>query len=133
LLLGSRSLGAVLVEEGEDGHSLVLAKGLSELVDGRGDLQTLVQDGALTLDADILWPFHETTQVTALGTNVTTNSVVAGLGGVKRVRGLDSLGLVVLLVLLSFGSLRRKRTKSQSIVDQRRKGHGYKGCVSYHC
>jgi hypothetical protein len=71
-LLGSRCLGAVLVEEGENGHGLILAMGLGEL------------DGALTLDANILWPFNETAQVTALGTNVTTNSVVAGLGGVER-------------------------------------------------
>lgn len=37
---------------------------LGELVDRRGDLQTLVQDGALPLQADVAGPFHKACQIT---------------------------------------------------------------------
>ena len=42
---------------------------LGELVDGWGNLQTLVEDGALPLQADITRPFHKACQVT-LGLNI---------------------------------------------------------------
>lgn len=37
---------------------------LGELVDRRGDLQTLVEDGALPLQADVTRPFHKACQIT---------------------------------------------------------------------
>lgn len=42
---------------------------LSELVDCRRNLQTLVEDGALPLQADITRPFHKACQIT-LGLNI---------------------------------------------------------------
>lgn len=42
---------------------------LGELVDCRGNLQTLVEDGALPLQADITRPFDKACQIT-LGLNI---------------------------------------------------------------
>ena len=111
LLLGGRSLWAVLVKKSEDSHGLVLAQSLGELVDRRGDLKTLVQDSALTLDADILRPTDETTEVTALGADVSSNSSVTTARGEKRVGGLGGLGLIVLLIFL--GNLIKEKMTSQ--------------------
>jgi hypothetical protein len=113
LLLGGRSLRAVLVKKSEDSHGLVLAQSLGELVDRRGDLKTLVQDGTLTLDADILGPTDETTEVTALGADGSSNSSGTSAGGVERVGGLGDLRLLVLLRFLSFGCLIKKKNSSQ--------------------
>jgi hypothetical protein len=89
LFLGSGSDGTVLVEQAKDGRTLVLVERLGELVNGGGDLETLVQDGALSLQPNVGWPFNETTQITILRTNVTTNAVVTGTGGKERIgRGL---------------------------------------------
>lgn len=114
LLLGGRCLGAVFVEKSEDSHGLVLAQSLGELIDRRGDLKTLVQDSALALDADILGPSDETTEITSLGADGSSDSGGTGASGVERVGGLDRLGLVVLLILLSsfWRLIRRKTTVS---------------------
>lgn len=98
LLLGSRGLGAVLVEQGKDGHGLVLSQRLGELVDGRRDLQPLVEDGTLTLDANILGPLNETTQVTTLRANIASNPEVTGPRRVEGVDSLDNLGSLFLLL-----------------------------------
>ena len=37
---------------------------LCELVDAWGNLQTLVQNGSLSLDTDVLGPFHKSTKIT---------------------------------------------------------------------
>ena len=50
LLLG---LGLVLVQQTENFSALVLWESLGELVDGRGDLEALVQDAALALQLDV--------------------------------------------------------------------------------
>lgn len=42
---------------------------LGELVDCRGNLQTLVEDGALPLQANVTRPFHKACQIT-LGLNI---------------------------------------------------------------
>lgn len=47
----------------------VLVQSLGELVDRRGNLQTLPQDDLLALETDILGPLDETAKVT-LGLNV---------------------------------------------------------------
>lgn len=47
----------------------VLVKGLGELVDCRGDLKTLLKDGLLALETNVLGPFDETAEV-ALGLDV---------------------------------------------------------------
>jgi hypothetical protein len=105
LLLGGRSLRSVLVEKGEDSHGLILSKSLGELVDAGGDLQTLVKDSTLTLDANVLGPSDESTQITSGGADIASNSEITGLGGEDRISGPDGGGLTVLLGrLLSFGS-----------------------------
>lgn len=68
LLLG---LGLVLVHEGEQLGGGVLVKDVGELSDGRGDLETLVEDDALALEANVLGPLDETGHV-HLGADVTT-------------------------------------------------------------
>ena len=99
LLLGGRGLRAVLVEKSEDSHGFVLAQSFGELVDCWGDLKTLVQNSALTLDADILRPTNETTEITALGADVSSNSSVASARGEKRIGGLGGLWLLDLRFL----------------------------------
>jgi len=102
LLLGGRGLRSVLVEKSEDSHGFVLSKSLGELVDRRRDLQSLVENSSLTLDADILGPLDESTQVTSLGSDITSNSEGLDLGRVEGVGGLlrrDRLGLLLASLL----------------------------------
>jgi len=100
LLLGSGGLRPVAVQKLEDISGLVLANRLGELVDGRGDLEALVEDGALTLDAHVLGPTDETAEVTASGADGSTDvegtraggEEGVGLGG-RRLDGGLTLGL----------------------------------------
>ena len=56
-------LGAVLVQELEQLSSSVLVESVGELSDGRGDLETLVEDNLLALKANIFGPLDEASQV----------------------------------------------------------------------
>jgi hypothetical protein len=49
----------------------VLVKSVGELGDGRGNLETLVQDDLLALEADIFGPLDKASQV-SLGADVLT-------------------------------------------------------------
>jgi len=60
LLLG---LGTILFGKLEELSSSVLVKGVRELGDRRRDFQVLVEDDLLTLEADILGPLDEASQV----------------------------------------------------------------------
>lgn len=92
LLLG---LGAVLVEELEQVGGGVLVQGVGELGDRGGDLQALVKDDLLALEADVLGPLDEAAQVTR-GLDVLANAEVAGALLEERVLGgLGSLALGV--------------------------------------
>lgn len=42
---------------------MVLLERQTELVDGRRDLEALLQDGALTLQTDVLGPLNEAGQI----------------------------------------------------------------------
>lgn len=68
LLLG---LGAVLIQQLEELSSSVLVQGVRELGNGRGNLETLVQDDLLALEANIFGPLDEASQV-GLGLNILT-------------------------------------------------------------
>lgn len=68
LLLGLR---LVLVEEREELSGSVLVEDVGELSDGRGDLETLVEDDALALEENVLGPLDEAGHV-GRGANVTT-------------------------------------------------------------
>jgi len=70
-LLGLLGLWAVLVQETEKLSSGVLVKDTGELVDGRGDLQSSLEDSSLSLKTNIFGPLDETGKVT-LGLNVVT-------------------------------------------------------------
>lgn len=85
LLLGRGGFGTVLVQQGEDGGSLILANSLGELVNGRGHLETLVEDGTLTLDAHIFGPLDEAGEIAALGADGASNGEGAGGGGEEGV------------------------------------------------
>merc|ERR1719481_285528 len=69
LLLSLLALRTVLVQQLERLGGSGSVQGHGELVDGRRDLETLVQDGSLPLQDDILGPPDETGQI-ALGLDV---------------------------------------------------------------
>jgi len=75
-------------------HTSVFVQGAGELVDGGGNLQTLLEDRALTLETDIERPLNVTGQVT-LRLDVVTDGEVTGALLEKRV-GSDSLRLLSL-------------------------------------
>jgi hypothetical protein len=85
LFLGGGSFRAVLVEQRKDGHGFVLANHLGELVDGRRDLESLVENRTLTLNADVTRPSHETRKIATGGANIVTDAKVARTGGKERV------------------------------------------------
>lgn len=81
VLLGLR---AVLVEELEQLSGGVLVQSVRELGNGRGDLETLVEDNLLALEADVFGPFDEASQV-GLGADILANTKVLGLRLEERV------------------------------------------------
>lgn len=88
LLLLGLGLRAVLVEELEGLGSGVAVQGALELGNGRGDLETEVQDLLLALKTDILGPLNEAAEV-ALGLDVLANAEVAGALLDERVLAAD--------------------------------------------
>lgn len=72
LLLG---LWPVLVGQLEQLCGGLAVQSLGELVDCRGNLQTLVEDGALPLQADVTRPFHKACQIT-LGLDILSDAEV---------------------------------------------------------
>jgi len=92
LFLRSCGLGTVVVKKFEHTRGLVLANGFGELVNGRGNLKTLVEDGALTLDTHVFGPSDESTKVAACGADGSTDVEGTGAGGEKRI-GLGRGGL----------------------------------------
>lgn len=77
-------LGLVAAHETEELGGLVLVDAVVELVQGRGDLETLQQDTLLALEADVTGPAHVAGQV-LLGLDVTTDVEVLGGRGEQRV------------------------------------------------
>jgi len=77
LLLRGLILGSVLRQELEKNRSSVLIEGLSELIDCRGNLQSIHQDALLSLESNVLWPLHESGQV-ALGWQIISDTKVSG-------------------------------------------------------
>lgn len=74
-LLFNAALRLVLVEETEKLGGSVLVQSAGELVDGRGNLQTTLQNRTLTLQTNIFGPLDITSQITSLGQNVLTDRV----------------------------------------------------------
>lgn len=97
LLLDSLGVRSVLVQEGEESHGFVLSNGLGELVNGRRHLEALVQDGSLTLDADITRPLNESGEIATGRANVTSDLEGTRPGGEDRIDCLLGGRLVVLL------------------------------------
>jgi len=75
LLVGLRG---VLGQQFKELGSLVLLKGLAELVNLRGHLQSLHQNSLLSLDADVTRPFNEAGEVT-LWLDVSSKSEIFGI------------------------------------------------------
>ena len=71
-------LGLVLAEELEEGGSLILSKGLGELVNSSRNLDALLEDSALTLDADIEGELSETAKIDLLRREGTTDGSLLG-------------------------------------------------------
>merc|ERR1740139_653655 len=84
LLFGSGGFGAVLVGKFEHGGGFVSVDGVGELVDRRWDLQTLVKNGTLALDAHVLRPLDEAGEILD-GADVASDSGSVGGGGEKWV------------------------------------------------
>jgi hypothetical protein len=101
LLLLSSGLGSVLGSKLEELGSGVLVQNLGELVDGRRNLEALVQDLLLALKTDIFGPLDETRKI-ALGLNVLTDTKVAATLLNERVGG--SLGSLLTLDGVGSGS-----------------------------
>lgn len=76
LLLLGLGLWSVLVEELEGLGGGVAVEGVGELSDSRWDLETHVQDLALALQTNVLWPLHHTAKVAAW-LDVLANAIVA--------------------------------------------------------
>jgi len=72
LLVGLRG---VLGQQFKELGSLVLLKGLAELVDLRGHLQSLHQNSLLSLDTNVARPFNEASEV-ALWLDVSSKSEI---------------------------------------------------------
>ena len=77
LLLLDAGLGAVLVDELEQLSGSVLVQDLGELVQSWGNLETLVQDLALTLEANIFGPLDIAGKILD-GLDILTNTEVLG-------------------------------------------------------
>jgi len=77
LLLLDAGLGAVLVDELEQLGGSVLVQDLGELVQSWGNLETLVQDLALTLEANIFGPLDIAGKILD-GLDILTNTEVLG-------------------------------------------------------
>jgi hypothetical protein len=120
-LLGVR-LWAQMSKETEHIAGLVLLKSTVELLDLARDLEAIVQNGALTLDTDVLWPLDETGKVAAR-LDITTDTKVAGALWEKvRVLVLEVLlGLSAGLLALGRGTLGRLRFRMKR--NKRREGN----------
>lgn len=79
ILLLNLALGLVLGEETEDLGGSVLVQGALELVDGGRDLQALLQDGTLALEANVQRPLDVASQVAARLDVVTDGEVARAL------------------------------------------------------
>jgi len=127
LLLGLR---AVLVEELEELGRGVLVEGVRELRDGGGNLEALVEDDLLPLQADVFGPLDEAGQVTD-GLDVLADAevfgggleegVLLGLGGLAGTEGrgsglLSGLGLGRLVI--ETVSIRRSGASRSSSVER---------------
>jgi hypothetical protein len=88
LLLGG--LRGVLLEESDEGLSLILGDGLLELVECWGDLESVKKDLLLSLEEDVVGPSDESGEV-SLGSDVSSDSEVSG-GLLEEGVSLDSLG-----------------------------------------
>jgi hypothetical protein len=79
LLLLNASLGAVLVGKLEQLGGSVLVQDLGELVQSWGDLETLVQDLALTLEANVFGPLDIAGEILDGLDSLTNTKVLGGL------------------------------------------------------
>ena len=96
LLLLGLGLWSVLVEELESLGRGVAVEDVLELSDRRGDLETHVQDLALALESDILWPSHHARKV-ASGLDVLADTEVTWAALDERV--------LIHLVMLHVGTI----------------------------
>jgi len=76
LLLGSVFWSVLLGELEERGGGLSV-KSVGELVDHWWDLESLLENGLLSLESDVLWPSHESGKI-ALGLDILADSKVLG-------------------------------------------------------
>lgn len=88
-------LGPVLVQELEESSGRVLVEGVAELGNRRGNLEALVKDNLLALEANVFGPLDEAGNI-ALGLDVLANTEV--LGGALEARVLLHLAARLLAV-----------------------------------
>merc|ERR1712066_431071 len=80
----SFALWCVLSGEFKQLSSGLFVQSLSELIDGWGNLQTLLENSALTLEFDVFWPTNKTRKIT-FWLNVLTNTEIFGTFLKKRI------------------------------------------------
>jgi hypothetical protein len=83
IFLGLSSLRRILSQKFEKRCTLSFINGSQKSVDGWWRLKSHEKDSLLTLNSNILRPFHETGKISN-GLNVTTNSEVTGILLEKR-------------------------------------------------
>lgn len=81
--------------DGERKRTKVLVSSDGELVDGGGNLETLVQNTALSLDADVTGPLDESSEIALVGDGLADSEA---LGASDEEGGGDNRGLLGLLV-----------------------------------
>jgi len=90
VLLLLAGFGRVLGEELGELGGLVSIDGVSELSNGRWDLESLHKDSLLSLDSDVLGPLDESGEI-SLGLDIASNSEVSGALLEERVFGCATL------------------------------------------
>jgi hypothetical protein len=119
LLFGSLCVRTVRVQKSKERHGLVLSDRSGELMNRRRNLEALVKDRALTLDADVTRPFDKPRKVATRWSNVSSDLECPRSGRKQRI---DSrlLGRRLFVGLLRFRSFLWRLGEMSEIVSLQR-------------
>mmetsp|Transcript_18367 Transcript_18367/g.27753 ORF Transcript_18367/g.27753 Transcript_18367/m.27753 type:complete len:284 (+) Transcript_18367:195-1046(+) len=98
LLSGFLRLRTILIEKCENGHRFVFGDNICKLINGRRNLQSLVKNSSLALNANVFRPLYETRKITTLWTDCSTDTSCTRTCWKKWISlGLSRFRLIVLL------------------------------------